>query len=95
MPGGEDRTWDRAWRHLDGERWWLTVDGSVHFSFTDLPQLVDAAGLPGAQPLAGERGTAITRAYVRAFLDRTLRHRAGRLLDGPRAAYTEVRFERP
>lgn len=93
-PGGDDESWDETWPRLTGERWWLTVAGSVHFSFTDLPQLVDQAGLPGAQALEGERGTEITRAYVRAFLDRTLRHRSGALLDGPSAAYPEVRSER-
>ena len=38
----------------------------------------------------GERGAAITRAYVRAFFDRHLRGEPQPLLDGPSASYPEV-----
>ncbi|GAA2639804.1 hypothetical protein [Paractinoplanes durhamensis] len=38
----------------------------------------------------GARCAEITRAYVAAFLDRTLRHRPAPLMNGPSAAYPDV-----
>ncbi len=53
----------------------LTVKGARHFNFADMAVLfVPAAKLQGALgTIAGDRGVAITRAYVRAFFDRSLK----------------------
>ncbi|MCZ7435653.1 hypothetical protein O7598_04535 [Micromonospora sp. WMMC241] len=86
--GGDD-SWLTTWRHLTGGRRWLTVTGTTHSSFTDFAVLGDQAGIP-VQPLPGGRCAEITRAYVAAFLDRTLRHRPAPLMSGPSPAYPEV-----
>ncbi len=63
-----------------------------------LQVLLPQAGTPAAErepmigSIDGERSVAIQRVYLRAFLDRHLRHRDGRLLAGPSARYPEVLF---
>ncbi|MEO3887208.1 alpha/beta hydrolase [Nonomuraea sp. B5E05] len=92
-PGGDDTSWPRDWRRLDGWKRWLTVAGSGHFTFIDLPVLGGQVGMtdPSA-PLPGKRSGEITTAYVGAFFDRHLRGRHRPLLDGPSAANPEVTF---
>ncbi|MGW4379908.1 alpha/beta hydrolase family protein [Kitasatospora sp. NPDC004531] len=93
-PGGTDqyKDWEQAWTALDGYKEWLSVTGSDHFSFTDLELLLEQAGFP-ASPLPPARGVAITRAYVTAFFDRTLKGIPGPLLDGPSPDNPEVVFQ--
>ncbi|MFD7747688.1 alpha/beta hydrolase family protein [Streptomyces sp. NPDC059694] len=95
-PGAGDTSWDEGWARLDGFKRWLTVRDSGHFTFTDTPEIGEQLGIvdPGA-PLSAARSTTITRVYVTAFLDRTLRGRPARLLDGPSPAHPEVLFQRP
>lgn len=95
-PNGDDPTWDRAWRKLGGPRYWLTIEGSDHFSFADYPRFIEQLGLeePDA-PLTGTRALQVTRAYVGAFFDEHLRGRSQELLDGPSPRYEEVDFHQP
>ncbi|MEE1750971.1 alpha/beta hydrolase family protein [Streptomyces sp. SP18CS02] len=98
QPGGGDPTWDAAWRHLDGWKRWLAVTGAHHYTFSDAPLLFDQLGLtyPGTPPtLSAERSVDLTRAFIRAFFDLHLRHRAQPILDGPTPQNPEVRFNRP
>ncbi|MFD4024803.1 alpha/beta hydrolase family protein [Streptomyces sp. NPDC058576] len=94
-PGG-DTSWDEGWERLDGFKRWLTVLEAGHFTFTDTPEIGEQLGIedPDA-PLSAVRSTAITRSYVTAFFDRSLRGRPARLLDGPTPANPEVLFQRP
>ncbi|MDF6020420.1 alpha/beta hydrolase [Streptomyces sp. JH34] len=96
-PGTLDTSWNDGWKRLDGWKRWLTVKGSGHFTFTDTPYLAEQAGLPvdPTAPLSGARSTGITRAYVAAFLDRHLKGRHQRLLDGPTPGNPEVVFNNP
>ncbi|WP_243710876.1 alpha/beta hydrolase [Actinomadura sp. KC216] len=97
-PGGEDETWDRTWRRLDGWRRWLTVAGSQHFTFCDVPVLSEQLGLPQSGPrpgLAGTRSDKIVRDYVGAFFDLHLWRVPRPLLDGPSRDNPEVRFHNP
>ncbi|MBM7441519.1 alpha/beta hydrolase [Streptomyces sp. HB132] len=96
-PGTLDTSWNDGWKRLDGWKRWLTVKGSGHFTFTDTPYLAEQAGLPvdPTAPLSGARSTGITRAYVAAFLDRHLKARHQRLLDGPTPGNPEVVFNNP
>lgn len=88
-PDGTDRSWPRAWRKLRGPRYWFTVEGSNHGSFTDFPVLKEQAGIdPG--PLPGHRSMSITRAYSAAFFDKHLRGRTRPILDGPSPWWPEV-----
>ncbi|MER5632347.1 alpha/beta hydrolase family protein [Streptomyces nitrosporeus] len=93
-PGGPDDSWDTGWSRLDGWKRWLTVEGSGHFTFTDLPVLAGQLGLPvdPAAPLPAARSTGITRGYVAAFLDLHLKGRPRPLLDGPVPDNPEVVF---
>ncbi|MER6600540.1 alpha/beta hydrolase family protein [Streptomyces parvus] len=94
-PGAGDTSWDEGWARLDGFKRWLTVRDSGHFTFTDTPAIGEQLGIvdPDA-PLSAVRSTTITRAYVTAFFDRSLRGRPARLLDGPSPAHPEVLFQR-
>jgi dienelactone hydrolase len=95
-PGGEGSvtTWERDWELLTGWKRWLLVAGAVHASFTDLALLAGQAGLDVGAGIPGARSLAITRAYVRAFVDQHLRGRPQPLLDHPSPRYPEVTFGR-
>lgn len=92
------------WSHLRGWRLNVQAAGAVHSSYCDvqvlIPQLAPALGMSDADlqgwigTLAPARAVRIQQAYPLAFFDlhlRHLRHRA-KLLDGPSAAFPEVRF---
>ncbi|MGW0535367.1 alpha/beta hydrolase family protein [Streptomyces sp. NPDC003032] len=95
-PGREDgENWDRTWEGLDGWKRWLTVKGSGHFTFTDVPVLAAQAGVVDPEvPLSGERSQQITRAYIGAFFEKWLRGEPRPLLDGPTPGHPEVVFPR-
>ncbi|MEV4502917.1 alpha/beta hydrolase family protein [Streptomyces klenkii] len=94
--------WEQTWKQLTGWKRWLDVPEGGHMTFTDAPWLADRFGLPEGTPpgdvkmgygtLHGPRSTALTRAYVGAFLDRHLRGTPSPLLDRPSPAYPEVTF---
>ncbi|MFD5565672.1 alpha/beta hydrolase family protein [Kitasatospora griseola] len=84
--------WEHPWAALGGYKKWLTVAGADHFSFSDLDLLHEQAGFP-TPPLSPERGVEITREYVTAFFDRTLKGIPGPLLDGPSPNNPEVLFQ--
>lgn len=74
----------------------LSIKGARHFNATDDAVLFSPLrpmGLLG--PISGARGLRITAAYVRAFFDTYLEHKASSLLRGPSRAYPEVRFAMP
>ncbi|WP_182903818.1 alpha/beta hydrolase [Microbispora sp. H10830] len=95
QPEGRDNSWDRDWKLLTGWKRWLVLPGADHQSFTDVPLLVGALGIAVPGDLSAARSTEITRTYVRAFLDRHLRHKPQSLLDEPSPRYPEVRFCTP
>ncbi|MFE9341366.1 alpha/beta hydrolase family protein [Streptomyces sp. NPDC007063] len=95
-PHAADSTWPRTWQRLHGWKRWLTVAGSGHFTFIDLPILGGQAGVTDPEaPLSGKRSGEITTRYVTAFFDRQLRGRARPLLDGPSRENPEVDFHMP
>ncbi|MBB2908842.1 putative dienelactone hydrolase [Streptosporangium becharense] len=81
-PDGQDFTWGRDWARMTDWKRWFTVKGGDHVSFTDYPLLTKQSA----------RDLEITRAYVAAFMDRHLRGREQPLLDGPSAAFPEVKL---
>ncbi|MFD8477779.1 alpha/beta hydrolase family protein [Kitasatospora sp. NPDC059673] len=84
--------WERPWAALGGYKKWLTVAGADHLSFSDLNVLLEQAGFP-TPPLDSERGIVITREYVTAFFDQTLKRIHSPLLDGPSPNNPEVLFQ--
>ncbi|RBQ17191.1 alpha/beta hydrolase [Spongiactinospora rosea] len=81
-PGGRDTTWARDYARMTGWKRWITVEGGDHGSFTDYPLVTK--GSP--------REVEITRAYVKAFMDRHLRGADRPVLDGPSTTFPEVKF---
>ncbi|MGW4381223.1 alpha/beta hydrolase family protein [Kitasatospora sp. NPDC004531] len=93
---GTDPSWDQAWSRLDGWKRWLTVAGAEHGTFSDLPLLAQAAGMP-ATPGAIDpvRGIAITRTCLAAFFDLQLKGKPAPLFDGPSPELPEVAVRLP
>ncbi|MCC3762377.1 hypothetical protein K3N28_04755 [Glycomyces sp. TRM65418] len=91
---GADKTWTKAWKHLDGWKRWITVDGTGHSSMTDLGPLAEQAGLNEFE-LDGFRADDLSRAYLTAFVDEHLRGDDRPILDGPDEAWPEVEFHNP
>ncbi len=94
MGGQEDPSWTDGWAHLDGWKRWITLAGSNHGTFTDVPLLADALGVPTppGTTMTAARGAQLTRLYVGAFFDLQLKGIPEPLLDGPSAAQPEVSF---
>ncbi|MDH6704937.1 dienelactone hydrolase [Kitasatospora sp. MAA19] len=95
--GGGDGSWGQTWAGWDGYKPWLTVAGTNHGSFTDVTVLAAEAGIPAppGTTTSPARGTQLTREYVGAFFDQTLKGIHQPLLDGPSAANPEVLFQHP
>jgi hypothetical protein len=72
----------------------LTILGTDHYDFSDLPALSPLApqlGLKG--PIPGMRVQQIINAYSLAFFDQALKDEPAMLLASPSPAYPEVRFD--
>ncbi|MEY9949879.1 alpha/beta hydrolase family protein [Kitasatospora sp. GAS1066B] len=90
------------WSHLRGWRLNIQAQGAVHVSYGDnealFPQVAKLLGWSGQQlqgtigTLDPDQGVKIQQAYPLAFFDEHLRHRPGRLLDGPSPAFPAVTF---
>ncbi|MFF4845826.1 alpha/beta hydrolase family protein [Streptomyces collinus] len=90
------------WTHLRGWRLNIQADGAVHKTYGDdatlIPQAGKVLGMTNQQiqdmigTLDPARAVRIQQAYPLAFFDLHLRHRRGHLLDGPSAAFPEVKF---
>jgi len=72
----------------------ITILGTDHYDFSDLPALTPLAhqlGLKG--PIRGARVQRIISDYSLAFFGAALQGEATRLLDGPSTTYPEARFD--
>ncbi|MFE0458913.1 alpha/beta hydrolase family protein [Kitasatospora sp. NPDC058965] len=91
---GDEPSWAANWPALDGWKRWLTLTGSTHVSFTDVPVLADEAGITGVDgAIPSVRAAQLTRNLVAAFFDEQLKGLHQPLLDGPTAADPEVVFQ--
>jgi dienelactone hydrolase len=75
-------------KHSDGPRLALEFAGFEHMSFSDLP-VIGPDG-PDVGKTRSARDIVAQRAYLRAFLDRYVRGRRARLLDGPSRRFPQV-----
>lgn len=67
------------------------MSGEAHASFTDIAVLAQEAAMPvPGQSLDGHRSVQITRDYVAAFFDKTLKGDSSPLMDGTSTVYPEV-----
>ncbi|HEY2981950.1 MAG TPA: hypothetical protein VGJ22_12265, partial [Anaerolineales bacterium] len=72
----------------------VSVEGSKHHDFSDLPLLSPISAQLGFKgPIDGGRMIEIADTYIIAFFDATLKGRKTDLFDGPSARFPEVRFE--
>jgi predicted dienelactone hydrolase len=92
---GQDDTWDKAWKKLDGWKRWITVTGTTHSSMTDFGPLGEQAGL-NQDDLDGNRSNEIARTLITAFADTHLRGEdEAPALDGPDENWPELVFHNP
>ena len=73
----------------------ISIDGTAHYDFSDLPLLSPLApklGLKG--PISGKRVTAIIDDYLLSFFDWALRGVSTDLFAGQNQKYNEVRFSK-
>jgi predicted dienelactone hydrolase len=99
--GKNCETMHQAYATSTSAAYYLTVKGTRHFNFSDLPLrllppvriLFRIAGYIGS--IRPERGLEITNAYLVAFFDRYLKDTDSELLQGPSAAYPEVQLDLP
>ncbi|ATL32514.1 alpha/beta hydrolase family protein [Streptomyces formicae] len=90
------------WERLRGWRLDIRAQGAVHSSYGDnqvlIPQLAKLVGMSDEElgdwigTLDPDRAVRIQQAYPSAFFDLHLRHRRGRLLEGPSRRFPEVAF---
>jgi predicted dienelactone hydrolase len=89
-----NRTLRKLERSLRGPYYVMSVRGTTHYDFTDLPSLSPLAHMLGLKgPIHGKRVHQIVNAYSLAFFDTFLRGSPSLLLTGPQAEYPEVLFE--
>ncbi|MCP3803294.1 alpha/beta hydrolase [Allokutzneria sp. A3M-2-11 16] len=91
-PACADPSWKQDWPRLTGWKRWLSVTGAQHASFTDVGLFADQLGVDLGADVRSERVQAITRTYVRAFLDRHLLGRHQPLLERPSPHHPELTF---
>jgi dienelactone hydrolase len=91
----------QAYTHVKGgAAYWLSVKGTRHFNFSDLPlrqspvvrPLFAVAGLIGS--IGPARALQIANAYLVAFFDQYLENRDSSLLSGPSPAFPEVQLDK-
>ncbi|MEI7850057.1 MAG: hypothetical protein WCK35_29970, partial [Chloroflexota bacterium] len=85
---------DRYYSHIASTNHVITILGADHYDFSDIPALSPLApqlGLKG--PINGERVQKIINTYVLAFFDQQLKNIPTDLMEGPQAAYPDVRYD--
>lgn len=96
-----DESWGKVWQGLRGWRREISIVGTQHGSFTDLPVLINALGLEGSLPsevgellgtIEARRGADIVRSYASAFFDLVLRGERNGILKGESREFPEVKF---
>jgi predicted dienelactone hydrolase len=81
----------RLYQHLQGPALDLTILGTSHYDFTDLPLLTPLAAWIGLKgPLNGSRVMTIIKRYSVAFFNHYLRGEEAPILEGPSQEYPEV-----
>jgi dienelactone hydrolase len=76
--------------HCGAQGYCVTIAGSDHMNFTDLPFLMTSVPLTGT--IEQTKMQLIVNAYVRAFFDEHLRGKESDLLHGRSTSYPEVTF---
>lgn len=84
---------ERLYRQRQGDGYLLTVAGTVHFDYTDIPLMSPLTPFIGfSGDVDGPRVVTLVNDYALAFFDQALKQQPFPLLLGPSAAYPEVTF---
>lgn len=84
---------ERLYAQSRGQGYLLTVAGTVHFDFTDIPLMSPVTPLIGLSgDVDGPRMVRILNRYSVAFFDSVLKEQPSPLLDGASEEFPEVRF---
>ena len=87
-----NQLFNRFFPNLENNLGVISIDGTRHFDFSDIPLLSPIApqlGLKG--PLNGRRVTEIVNAYLIDFFEMTLRDKPSALFDGEFTEFSEVK----
>ncbi|EPE33621.1 alpha/beta-Hydrolase [Glarea lozoyensis ATCC 20868] len=96
-----DPTWEAIWPKLTGWKRELMLAESVHYTFSDLLDVLKVLGFGGMLPseaveivgsIDGGRGLEVVTAYVTAFFDFVLKGKDAGILKRPSTAFPEVTF---
>lgn len=99
-----DSSWGEIWPKLTGWKRELMLEDSAHYTFSDLPDVVDVLGIREELPsevgqllgtVDGKRALEIVTIYVTSFFDFVLKGKRSGLLDRPSAKFPEVTFGSP
>ncbi len=85
---------NRYYSHVSTDNHVITILGADHYDFSDLPALSPLAhqlGLKG--PINSRRIQQIINTYVLAFFDQQFKNLPTSLLNGPQAAFPDVRYD--
>jgi pimeloyl-ACP methyl ester carboxylesterase len=88
------KLFNRYYSHVDPSNHVVTILGTDHYDFSDLPALSPLApqlGLKG--PINATRVQQIIDSYVLAYFDKQFKDIPSTLFDGPQTAYPEVRYD--
>lgn len=84
-----DPSWEAIWPRLKGWRQEVMLEGFAHYTFSDLPIVVDALGLKDVLPpqvsellgsVDGKAAEGMVRGYLTAFFDKFLKNKKHTLL---------------
>jgi predicted dienelactone hydrolase len=71
----------------------ISIDGTAHYDFSDLPLLSPLASKLGLKgPISGARVITIINDYLLSFFDMTLRDQESNIFDEQHPKYSEIRF---
>jgi hypothetical protein len=92
----EDATWGEFWGNLRGPAAEASVNGTVHGSFTDFPQIVDALDLPDSvRPLLNGLIGTIDYKKLPAVLSKTLSAFFSSVFDASTSAFSDAVADLP
>ncbi|MEJ5224007.1 MAG: hypothetical protein WHV44_06075, partial [Anaerolineales bacterium] len=84
---------NRFYPHLSQPVAVMSITGTRHYDFSDLPALSPLAAQLGLKgPINGVRVQTLIQDYVLAFFDLQFKGTPSPLFDGPNPAYPEVNF---
>jgi predicted dienelactone hydrolase len=87
------RLFAQLYGHSTGPDYLMTIQGTAHYDFTDLPMLTPLAAQLGLKgPLSGPRVLRIIDDYLLAFFDQYLKGQPATVLRPQLLAYPEVQF---